>query len=64
MAFSNQGVFKMDLKADMERWIAQAQARGDDHLVRMLEDRLEQLERPVSAEALFRSAPISNRRGE
>ena len=54
----------MDLKADMERWIAQAQARGDDHLVRMLEDRLEQLERPVSAEALFRSAPISNRRGE
>ena len=54
----------MDLKAEMERWIAQAKARGDEDLVRMLDDRLEQLERPVSAEALLRSAPISNRRGE
>ena len=51
----------MDIKATMLKRTARAKAPGGEVLVRMLENRLEQLEQPVSAEALFRSAPISNR---
>ena len=52
----------MDIKADLLERIADAKRDGDDDLVEMLEYRLDQLERPVSAEALFLSSPISNRR--
>ena len=51
----------MDLKAEMERRIARAKTLGNTRLQTMLGDRLEQLERPVSAESLFQSAPIVNR---
>ena len=54
----------MDLRKEMHRRIARAKARGDDRAVTMLEDRLEQLERPVSAELLFQSVPIVNRKND
>ena len=52
----------MDIKANLLARIADAKRRGDDNLVQMLEYRLEQLEKPLSAQELFMSAPISNRR--
>jgi hypothetical protein len=52
----------MDLRKEMQRLIAGAKANGNDRQVQMLQDRLDQLENPQSAQALFMSAPVSNKR--
>jgi hypothetical protein len=52
----------MDIKANMQRQIARAKKMGNKVSQKMLEERLEQLENPQSAQALFMGAPISNQR--
>ena len=54
----------MDLKANMERRIARAKALGKPRLQKMLEEQLESLENPQSAQSLFMSAPIANRKND
>ena len=54
----------MDIKANMLERIARAKFLGNVTLQKMLEERLEQLERPVSAQPLFQSAPIVNRKND
>jgi len=55
---------QMDLKANMERRIARAKALGKPRLQKMLEEQLESLENPQSAQSLFMSAPIANRKND
>jgi hypothetical protein len=52
----------MDLRKEMARAIARAKKEGNKTLLQMLEAQLESLENPQSAQTLFMSAPVSNRR--
>jgi hypothetical protein len=59
---ATNGVIKMDLRQNMLEGLAQAKRDNQPRLVSMLEAQLERMDNPVSAESLYRTGPMVNRR--
>jgi len=61
-SLGNQGVNQMDLRKFILEQIAAAKREDDEVSLQLLQALFNQLENPVSAQSLFMSAPIVNRK--